>query len=116
MCGFDPEVFFTFAYFRTTTSLFTNALSVTHTKRCTWETCFYTFASFAAALFAATMDWLFTADSRCWYGCPPATLVAYAPLCRESSPNLWGQEGQGLKLLPAPTRILLDKWPASRAV
>ena len=55
MRGFDLEVF-TFAYFRTTTSLFTNALSVTHTKRCTWETCFYTFASFVAALFAATMD------------------------------------------------------------
>ena len=45
-----------------------------------------------------------------------STLVAYALLCRESSPNLWGQEGQGLGLLPVPTRILLDKWPASRVV
>lgn len=35
---------------------------------------------------------------------------------RESSPNLWGQEGQVLELLPVPTRILLDKWPASHAV
>ena len=45
-----------------------------------------------------------------------STLVAYALLWRQSSPNLWGQEGQGLELLPVPTRILLDKWPASRAV
>ena len=45
-----------------------------------------------------------------------STLVAYALLYRESSPNLWGQEGQVLELLPVPTRILLDKWPASRAV
>ena len=45
-----------------------------------------------------------------------STLLTYALLYRESSPNLWGQEGQVLELLPVPTRILLDKWPASRAV
>ena len=85
------KCFFTFAYFRTTTSLFTNALSVTHTQSGVHER--PTFIHLHLLLLFLQPQWTSSLQLQpllAWL----FTLVAYDLLCRESSPNLWGQEGQ----------------------